>query len=234
MCSLAAPSAATLKAAAERTANEHMGPSHARATRAGRAWHVRGWRCVWKGATARAKRGCRGGERAARARGSARGAAADAARARGPVAGRERAPLSSISASSPVEQRQEEGDHLGLRCGVGAKAHTPRTAAPSRALWLHRPPPRRRILRARTTAGGPSWGRTGDGIPLHRHHGRRGALTGRVGLEGPGDVIAPRLGAGAGSASSAVVAELTTEMRDRVYLGLLRMSAAAQELPARA
>ena len=51
--------------------------------------------------------------------------------------GRARAPLNSMSSSLPVEQREVEVDHLGLRCGVRATAYTPRTVAIGRALRFH-------------------------------------------------------------------------------------------------
>ena len=86
------------------------------------------------------------------------------ARARAGV-GRARAPPNSMSSSSPVEQRKVVVDHLGLRCGARATTPTPPTGALGRALGLRGPAHRRQVLRARATAGSPSWGQAGKGTP---------------------------------------------------------------------
>ena len=85
-----------------------------------------------------------GGEGEARARGGRRAARAcgigsicgwgRCARARA-GAGRGRAPPSSISYSSPVEQRKVVVDHLGLRCGARATTPPPRQPVRSAARW---------------------------------------------------------------------------------------------------
>ena len=86
---------------------------------------------------ARAKRGCRAGRGWLTGAGSVRrwGLWGRCARAMAGE-GRVRAPPSLISTSLPVEQRQVEGDHLGLRCGARATAPTLRAVVLGRATAL--------------------------------------------------------------------------------------------------
>ena len=128
---------------------------------------------------ARAKRGCRAGRGWLTGAGSVRrgGLWGRCARAMAGE-GRVRAPPSLISTSLPVEQRQVEVDHLGLRCGARATAPTPRAVALGRALQLHWLLHRRWVLRARATAIRPSRGQAQGGTSestVREHHQRRQA-----------------------------------------------------------